>query len=573
MSIIDRGVSRPFHVIDVNAPQNLRLQFIYNFFEANEKIAGATVDPLRPQKQYSRAFKLEWNNLNIVDFNLLDNLRTTPVGDSALTLEQSESLSSILDVYNPDPLLTRDSVEIFLQDYDFNTRTGNRLKESVVLRGREVGSAADIARTVNEVLGSSFDQEWLNIPGITPTSSDAILRNAVATDYNSNNKSFHFLIDNERARAAFREFEGSPAARASYRWFDSLLEKYQKTDDAPTDADGDPEFLGDPSAEFPSLSKSPVLLGYLIERFSSVSTDEQPTRFVVNRGTSSYTDKSVRYGQSYSYRIRSIIALYTNPVVGGETVGALLPFLSDPSQEVVLIAEESVPPPPPVDFNTQWNYQDSTLQLVWSFPSNPQRDIKYWQVFRRSSINEPFTLIRMIDFDDSTVRSQFPETIDPSLISKFQSSVNYYVDSGFSKDSDYIYTMCSVDAHGQSSNYGMQFRVRFDRYKNKLIKELISPSGAMKQYPNTYLNAELTLDSVKSSGATKMRIYFDPEYLVVTDVNDREKNFLQTSASAIYQLQLINIDRQKQSEVIISISDPDGYIATTSATATGTASS
>ena len=93
----------------------------------------------------------------------------------------------------------------------------------------------------------------------------------------------------------------------------------------------------------------------------------------------------------------------------------------------------------------------------------------------------------------------------------------------------------------------------------------------MKQYPNTYLNAELTLDSVKSSGATKMRIYFDPEYLVVTGqgttslVTDR--NFLRTSDSAIYQLQLINIDRQKQSEVIISISDPDGYIATTSAIA------
>jgi uncharacterized membrane protein len=119
----------------------------------------------------------------------------------------------------------------------------------------------------------------------------------------------------------------------------------------------------------------------------------------------------------------------------------------------------------------------------------------------------------------------------------------------------------------------MQFRVRFDRYKNKLIKELISPSGAMKQYPNTYLNAELTLDSVKSSGSTKMRIYFDPEYLVVTDVNGREKNFLRTSESAIYQLQLINIDRQKQSEVIISISDPDGYITTTSAIATGAVSS
>lgn len=570
MPVVDRGVSRPFHVIDVNAPENLRLEFIYNFFESNEKIAEPAPDPLRPQ-QYSRAFKLEWNDLGIVNFSSLDSRRGASAAPG-LSDEQSRSLNSILESYNSATSLTRDTSAIFLQDYDFDVRVGSRLKESVILRGRAVGSAADIAQTLFEVLSPSFprfDQELLNVPEITPVSSDAILRNTVATDYNSNNKSFHFLIDNERARAAFREFEGSPAAKASYKWFDSLLEKYEKTDDAPTTADSDPEFEGIPSAEFNNLSKSPVFLGYLIERFSSVSTDEQPTKFIVSRGTSSYIDTSIRYGQSYSYRIRSIIALYTDPVVDGTVTVSLLPFLSDPSQEVVLIAEESVPPAAPADFNPYWNYQDSTLRLIWSFPNNPQRDIKYWQIFRRGSINEPFTLIRMIDFDDSVVRSEFPETIDPSLISKSQSSVNYYVDPEFSKDSDYIYTMCSVDAHGQSSNYGMQFRVRFDRYKNKLIKELISPSGAMKQYPNTYLNAELTLDSVKSSGATKMRIYFDPEYLVVTDGARGNKSFLRTSDSTIYQLQLINIDRQKQSEVIISISDPDGYIATTSAIATG----
>jgi hypothetical protein len=167
----------------------------------------------------------------------------------------------------------------------------------------------------------------------------------------------------------------------------------------------------------------------------------------------------------------------------------------------------------------------------------------------------------MIDFDDSVIRSQFPETIDPSLVSKFQSSVNYYIDPEFNKDSDYIYTMCSVDAHGQSSNYGMQFRVRFDKRKNKLIKELISPSGASKQYPNTYLNAELTLDSVKSSGATKMRIYFDPEYLVVKNSDDNDVHFLRTSPAGLYQIQLINVDRQKQSDISISINDPDGRVS------------
>ena len=449
--------------------------------------------------------------------------------------------------------------------------------ESVSLRNLSTGSASDIGASVKTIIGRDFVQSDLDIREIVPALADPITRRTISTDYGSNDESFQFLLDDERARAAFQEFEGSPVVRASYEVFNDLRNYYVVTNDVPDENDTNPSFDGLPMSEPTSaILPSPALLGYMVEKFSDDPAESYPKRFIVPRGTRSYLDVAIKYGKTYSYRIRSIVAVYTEAEGVYETSSprpCIIPFISNPTKLLSLKASESVPPASPADFNPHWNYQDSTLQLIWSFPNNPKRDIKYWQVFRRSSINEPFTLIRMIDFDDSTIRSQFPETIDPSLISKFQSSVNYYVDPEFSKDSDYIYTMCSVDAHGQSSNYGMQFRVRFDRYKNKLIKELISPSGAMKQYPNTYLNAELTLDSVKSSGSTKMRIYFDPEYLVVTDVNGREKNFLRTSESAIYQLQLINIDRQKQSEVIISISDPDGYITTTSAIATGAVSS
>ena len=44
MSIIDRSVSRPFHIVDAPTPANLRLQFIYNFFEADERtVDGGSV--------------------------------------------------------------------------------------------------------------------------------------------------------------------------------------------------------------------------------------------------------------------------------------------------------------------------------------------------------------------------------------------------------------------------------------------------------------------------------------------------------------------------------------------------
>lgn len=584
MSIIDRSVSRPFNIVDAPTPANLRLQFIYNFFEADERTVDGSI---QDSGVFARAFKLEWSPLGISGFRGNSSLTRETDRYSAIETELLDDLISGLSTensglrVNEDKTATRNSFSAFIQDQNFDTKFGERLRESVSLRNLSTGSAADIGASVKAIIGRDFRQADLDIPEIVPASAGSIARRTVATDYGTNDESFQFLLDEERARAAFQEFEGSPVVKASYEVFNNLRDYYVVTNDTPDESDVNPRFDGLPTLRSTSgILSPPTLLGYMIEKFSDDPAESYPKRFIVPRGTRSYLDVAIKYGKTYSYRIRSIVAVYTVAEVVYETSeprSCIMPFVSKPTKLVSLKASESIPPDSPADFNPLWNYQDSTLQLIWSFPNNYQRDIKYWQIFRRSSINEPFTLIRMIDFDDSTVRSQFPETIDPSLISKFQSSVNYYVDPEFSKDSDYIYTMCSVDAHGQSSNYGMQFRVRFDRYKNKLIKELISPSGAMKQYPNTYLNAELTLDSVKSSGATKMRIYFDPEYLVVTGqgttslVTDR--NFLRTSDSAIYQLQLINIDRQKQSEVIISISDPDGYIAATSAIATGAASS
>jgi len=568
MPIIERKVSRPFHVADIPIPQGLKLQFIYNFFESNEKITrGLAFSDLRNGEPYPRAFKITWSTLGLSNF-VGSNVDIRTNEEDSLSTQQQELLNSIvsapIEEVNDASVLTQGSTTAFVQDYNFDSRIARRMSESAMLRGHTTGSTADTAQILKSILGESFNQDWLNTPGTSTVSYNDLERRTVSLDSDSNDEMLQLLIDNERARAAFKEFQGSTAARASYDAFNSLRSFYAKTSDSPTEEDVNPTVSGVSDKESNSRSTRPVLLGYMVEKFASDAPDPTtPEKFVVPRGTSSYLDTAVRYGQTYSYRVRTIAAIYAETEISDSAeVGlCLLPFLSDPSRSVTLTAEESVPPPAPADFNLHWNYQDSTLQIIWSFPNNPQRDIKYWQVFRRSSINEPYSLIRMIDFDDSVERTPFPETIDNSLISKFQGPVNYYVDPEFNKDSDYIYTMCSVDAHGQSSNYGIQFRVRFDKYRNKLIKELISPSGASKQYPNTYLNAELTLDSVKSSGSTKMRVYFDPEYLAVTNSDKRDQGFLRISNSAIYQIQLINIDRQKQSSISISISDPTNYVA------------
>jgi hypothetical protein len=114
----------------------------------------------------------------------------------------------------------------------------------------------------------------------------------------------------------------------------------------------------------------------------------------------------------------------------------------------------------------------------------------------------------------------------------------------------------SIDAHALTSNYSAQFLVYFDRVQNKLIRRRISPSNAPKQYPNTYLETELSLDSVKSSEAKKMRVYFDPEYLNVEDSKGTDLQLIKTTnRNGLYRFVLLNTDLQQQSNVDVKITD------------------
>ena len=121
---------------------------------------------------------------------------------------------------------------------------------------------------------------------------------------------------------------------------------------------------------------------------------------------------------------------------------------------------ESVPPPPPPNLRIAFDYKVRKPRLSWQFPVNPQRDVKRFQIFKRHSVRDPFTLIAEYDFDNSTIKSAVPEVaqIDRRYIFDFP-KVNY-VDHEWQDGQEPIYTIACVDAHGMSSNYGVQMRFK-----------------------------------------------------------------------------------------------------------------
>ena len=302
-------------------------------------------------------------------------------------------------------------------------------------------------------------------------------------------------------------------------------------------------------------------IGYVVDKYlrgKNGSLNELDPIILENDITTSTIDYRIAYGVTYVYQIRSIYLLEFQSFSDDSDEMAISTILvsSSPSPRVVVTAEETVAPPPPTDMNVFWDYKENRPCISWCFPINSQRDIKKWQVFRRKNIDEAFELIIELDFDDSAVRTQSHEKVNVNLSRKLNSTQSFWVDKDFKKNDVYIYSVVSVDAHGLSSNYGMQFEVRFNRSKNNIEKKLISGTGAPKPYPNMFLNSDTFVDTIKDSNHTKMKIYFDPEYLEVIrrgKISDPLIATVQDRSS--YKMQLINVDFQQSQIVDIVVND------------------
>jgi len=310
------------------------------------------------------------------------------------------------------------------------------------------------------------------------------------------------------------------------------------------------------------------LVGYIINKVEYPRTGQpvfKETIVIENPAISNFTDLSVKYGTVYGYTIRSVFLLKLPAVDNDTGTFGLVSFLisSQAGPEILIETKEDIAPNPPTDFNITWDYEKDQPYLTWNFPTDSQRDTKYFQIFRRQTINQAYELIKMYDFNDSNtpinIREMNESNIDTSLVENLRASdgttlpKNYFFDTEFTKESTVIYCVCSVDAHGLTSNYSTQMEIKFNRYKNKLEKKLISIAGAPKSYPNFLLNQDLFVDTIKSSNAKKLDVYFNPEFYKVFDRTGADLELIKTDINSNYRLQMINIDLQRDHIINIKI--------------------
>ena len=327
-----------------------------------------------------------------------------------------------------------------------------------------------------------------------------------------------------------------------------------------------------------------VNAGMILQKYEVTSRGLQhveDTMYSVNADEPNFNiyDPNVKYGATYGYGLRELYLITA-------TVNADLPDMGPGIYKTRFLIEGSpapiryvtcfdrIAPRPPEALFVSRGESGSGLILEWQFPSNPQRDIKKFQVFRRKSIDEPFFLLREIDFNDANPKVKSPETIEESLIEYVSYGKTLYQDFTFETQDKYIYAVCSVDAHGFSSTYSAQVEVSMDAFRNVLLRKTISPAGAPKQYPNMYVSStdsdnidkiRLTEDIIRVSGYDEVQVYFEPEAQKIQTAYETKHVYrLAKSANPDIEiedpnpkfvLQFLNLDNGKSQNVDILIRD------------------
>ena len=309
------------------------------------------------------------------------------------------------------------------------------------------------------------------------------------------------------------------------------------------------------TSETTTTSYRSVLVGYIIEKIEVKEEEiiEYPAIVVSGANLNPVKDIHVNYGSMYKYRVRAVFMRESAAIFSESGRSGTARFLvagSGESAEFFVPCIEDVPPPPPADLRATYDYEKGAVRLTWSLPVNSQRDIKYFQIFRRQDVDSPFRLLHVIDFDDSGIKDVPRETYPSSIVSQVDIVQCYYFDV-VPPEKEFIYAVCCVDAHTLSSGYSIQLGTIFSRSRNALMTRVISRSESPKTYPNMYINEDAFSDVVRVSGSKKIVTFLDPELLTVVHPNGTTENLVEDMT---FTISLINEDSCLTDKVVLTTS-------------------
>lgn len=566
--------SRILTIVDVDEPTNVTGKYYYNYFVPDERTNGSgdaffssavdRIDLNQLQRDIPRFTLLSWSP--IVGTKVKFRSRGGP-----LLNNQTVELVNTEDTFS-----NFDYTSFFFQDVTIDRKLTAQINNSTTFRGFVTKSLIRRAKALNSETGSSIngnllvnifsDKEMANLLTKSGLSSTTKILETVKNATTNAQVNSKFVGTMVRASAYDPLNFYSDEMELLVSSADALQSRTRQAKDAHLvstsefDAGFNPIVVTKIDGQNSRTPPEAYPVGYIVERseLNENGNVVEIASFVLSTpSATSFYDASVKYGVLYRYTVKAVVAL-TLPGFNDEQQQVLATGLvsSKQSQVIDIDCNDYTPPPPPADFKVTWNYSDSAVQLLWSLPPEKQRDIKYFQVFRRRSIAEPFSLLKMYNFDDSEVVTSSGEVISDKNTELLTTPKGFYIDRDVSKDGTYIYALCCIDAHGLTSNYSHQYLAKFDRFKNSLIVKTVSRSGAPKNYPNLFLEEDTFVDVIKVSDPSSLNVCFDPEFLKVLDNNDNDVKFLPLEDPNYKVLiTFLNVDNSLSKTLTLNFSD------------------
>lgn len=558
------SVSLPFYFLYLPKAETISGDFVYNYYTRNEGISEVvSLDAVDAESDeynfilenwesgtYPRQINLEFSNTSGFPAAEISDLATY-VNDQKIIYEESPFNNSFSGVIVADTAVDEKIYETARILEDTETASSDILN---VAKLQSAGYGFSKAGTRESVIASYQNDIKSIVLGVS-------LNNLIVSDV---------LKTASRWQTSFYVDE-----------YASLFSSAQTVQDSAVgDAAGEDLFtisedklntivtsissISSESTGTASAATTSEVVGYIIEKYGEQldgSTLRYSDIIISNPSTTTYSDSSVRYGGVYKYKIRTVyrctfVTLSGENEDGSPSYVVMSILAASEGAQAVISCVESSPPLPPGNITFQQTL--SGLYIRWNFPINTQKDIKRFQVFRRKKIESPFILQKEINFDKTIYPYTTGESIPISLLQIESAPVKHYLDSQFNDlDDDYIYALCSIDAHGLSSGYSDQYRVRFDKFTGKLIVTRISTEGAPKPFPNVNILSDFFSDVIKDSGHSRIRLYFDPEYNDVTRSGSSLSLVSKTSTGeATYKIGITELNLGQSQTIDIIVNDP-----------------
>jgi len=252
----------------------------------------------------------------------------------------------------------------------------------------------------------------------------------------------------------------------------------------------------------------------------------------INNKALSIKDIGIQYGKVYKYKILPVYSM-TLPKFNDFHVVEDYLFCDVPIFTEDIICQESTRPLPPTSIRFKYDKSKNNMNIRWNLIPDPVGDIKGFQIFKRSSLKDPYTLVKQIEYHDKYDFYKKNNLIDEEFVEKKDEVDCFYIDVDIRKEKIEIYTICSIDAHGFVSNYSSQLGVKFNHSTRKIEIDLVSRSGAPINMPNLLIDRKtkyffnddkITTITPKCNNVEKISIYATPDFATINTDELQEQN-------------------------------------------------